>query len=165
MIIWQAGKTRHEFGEKHRQHTRSAKCHIHFPNKVLIATYSFSHQLYQKFRKQHYNDTDREKVLWLRCDAMRCSRASRTRRSYRYPWIMKMAMWRRRWCSSLAEVGVERAPPPGVTSSLAPERAAYWLSSLESQATIFTLPTCSVVSSFLNCASVRMNVHTLSQNL
>ena len=45
------------------------------------------------------------------------------------------------------------------------QRAAYWLSSLESQATIFTLPTCSVVSSFLNCASVNMNVHTLSQNL
>ena len=43
--------------------------------------------------------------------------------------------------------------------------AAYWVSSLESQATIFTLPTCSVISSFLNCASVRMNVHTLSQNL
>lgn len=41
----------------------------------------------------------------------------------------------------------------------------YWLSSLESQATIFTLPTCSVVSSFLNCASVKMKVHTLSQNL
>jgi hypothetical protein len=27
------------------------------------------------------------------------------------------------------------------------------------------LPTCSVVSSFLKDASVRMNVHTLSQNL
>ena len=40
-----------------------------------------------------------------------------------------------------------------------------WLSNLESQATIFTLPTCSVVSSFLNCASVKMKVHTLSQNL
>ena len=41
----------------------------------------------------------------------------------------------------------------------------YCPSNLESQATIFTLPTCSVVSSFFKLASVKMKVHTLSQNL
>ena len=41
----------------------------------------------------------------------------------------------------------------------------YCPSNLESHATIFTLPTCSVVSSFFKLASVKMKVHTLSQNL